>query len=384
MSFTENNHYVPQWYQQRFIPADSRERKYHFLDLQPETAVSNGRSFHRRACWNWGPASCFCEKNLYTLRFGAEVTDELEKRFFGEIDRRGMVAVDFMASYSFRKGANETLHAITAYIDAQKLRTPKGLDWLKRQAGSNSRERILMLMTRLSQMHTTIWMEGVWEVLSCDQSETKFIVSDHPVTTFNRKLFPAARECQYPGDAPIELLGTHTIFPLGLSRCLVITNLGYVRNPAVNPTKVRENPRMYGETVFDLRKIQTGRQIPEEHVRAINFIIKRRAKRYIAAGKEEWLYPEEDMKVHMWDRLGDQLFLMPDPRKVTFTSAIYVSYKDGSSFGQDEYGRRPVETPQVVAQRDAESRSFRKAQADWDSRYGKLPPEYHKNRDFGP
>src|SRR5208283_4924500 len=144
----------------------------------------------------------------------------------------------------------------------------------------------------------------------------------------------------------------------------------------------RENPRMFGETVFDLRRIQTGRQIPEEHVRAMNFIIKKRAKRYIAAGKEEWLYPEEDMKTHMWDRLGDELFLMPDPRKVTFTAAIYVGYKDGSSIGQDEYGRRPMDTPQVIAQREAESRSFLKAQSDWDTRHGKLPPGYF--REFGP
>jgi hypothetical protein len=70
------------------------------------------------------------------------------------------------------------------------------------------------------------------------------------------------------------------------------------------------------------------------------------------------------------------------PRKVTFTSAIYVSFKDGSSFGQDEYGRRPMDTPEVVAQREAESRSFLKAHADWDARYGKLPPEYY--REFGP
>jgi hypothetical protein len=325
-----------------------------------------------------GPANCFYEKNLYTLRFGSEVTDDLEKYFFGEIDRLGMGAVAFMSEYSFRKGARECIHALAAYINAQKLRTPKGLDWLKLRAQSASRERILALMTNLTEMHTMIWMEGVWEVLSCDQSETKFIVSDHPVTTFNRKLFPASKECRYPLDARIELLGTHTIFPLGLSRCLVITNLGYVRNPAISLTKVRENPRMYGETFFDLRKIQTGRQIPEDHVRAINFIVKKRAGRYIAAGKEDWLYPEDNMKVHMWDRLGDELFLMPDPRKVVFHSATYVSYKDGSSSGVDEYGRNPTETPLVVAQRSAEGESFRKHQAAWDSKLGKLPPGYFR------
>jgi hypothetical protein len=258
-------------------------------------------------------------------------------------------------------------------MDAQKLRTPKGLDFIKQLAGGPSHERVLFLMTHLSQVHITIWVEGVWEILRCARSPTKFIISDHPVTTYNSRLSPGGNECRYPFDAPIEYLGTHTIFPLDLNRCLVVTNLGFVRNPDASPIKKRENARYFGNTVFDVRRIQTGREIPEAHVRAINYIIKQRATRYIAAGQEEWLYPEEHMKIRTWDRLGTHLFLMPDPRKVPFSTGMYIGYRNGSSWGVDEYGRAPRDDdPKVIALREVERRAFYKAKAEWDRRYGPI------------
>jgi hypothetical protein len=118
----------------------------------------------------------------------------------------------------------------------------------------------------------------------------------------------------------------------------VITNLGYVRNPWINPIRVRENPRYFAPTLFDIRKVQTGRQIPEKHVRAINFIVKNRARRYVAAGEKEWLYPEKALKTTMWDKLGNRFFPMPDPRKVSFSTEILVGYKDGSAWGSMNTG----------------------------------------------
>jgi len=34
-----NNHYVPQWYQRRFMQGNG---KYHYLDLAPEVVVRDG------------------------------------------------------------------------------------------------------------------------------------------------------------------------------------------------------------------------------------------------------------------------------------------------------------------------------------------------------
>jgi len=372
MSFTTRNHYVPQWYQDRFLAPGRTEDKYYYLDLHPKKVVRPGGRHHfRNAVRRLGPASCFKEDHLYTLRFGNYGFDVVEKRFFGELDRRGCKAVEFFRDYDLCDGANDAFNDLVPYMDAQKLRTPKGLDFLKKLTGASDHQTTLNMMGTLFQMHATLWTESVWEILCCDNSSTKFIISDHPVTTYNKGHFPGSPACKYPLDSLVECVGTHTIFPLDLNRCLVITNLGYVRNPLINPTKQRVNPRYFQNSMFDLRKIQTGRQIDENYVHAINHVVKQRAKRYIAAGVRDWLFPEKYLRARMWNKLGGTDFLMPDPRKVKFTTDFVVGFKDGGAWGHDEYGRLSDENdPDVKRLRDKEWDTFHASKKAWDSKYG--------------
>lgn len=377
MSFTEVNHYVPQWYQKRFIPPGSKEQKFFYLDLAPEKVVRpDGKFHHRHELRKLGSASCFMQKHLYTRVFGTFASDVIEKVFFGKLDWLGATGVDFYSNYSARDGAGEAFQNLGYFLNAQKLRTPKGLDFLKVLSRSSSHQNALQLMEQIYQMHGTIWSEGVWEVLGCDQSETKFIVSDHPVTTYNKKLFPAAPQSQYPLDAPIEMVGTHTIFPLDLNRCLVITNLEYVRFPGIHPLKIRENVRYFQNTVFKLDSVHTGRQISQREVRAINFIIKKRARRYIVAAEKDWLYPDRFLKSQVWNKLGDRFFLMPDPRKVPFTTHMSMGWADGTTWRSDEYGRRSHKDDTVIqAKRAFEAKTFHDWQREWDRKFGPLSIE---------
>ncbi len=374
MAFSNINHYVPQWYQREFLPPGLREQKFFYLDLSPERVNHFNGGFHfRNECRRLRPANCFEEEHLYTFFFGENATDLVERRFFGTIDRLGSLAVDFFSNYSVCGEAGIAFNNITRYLDAQTLRTPKGLDFLKKLSRSGSHQSALDLMGILWQYHVTIWAEGVWEVLCCDESPTKFIITDNPVTTYNRSLPPDSPHCQYPFDARIELVGTQTLYPLNPNRCLVITNLEYVRNPGSNPLKIRTNPRYFGQTLFDIRKVQVGRQIPENDVININYISKNRARRYIAAPEKEWLYPERHVRAKEWNNLGDRFFLMPDPRKVSFTTGIFVGWKDGSSWGIDEYGRHPSNSnSEEKKQRDVEMESFQRAKKDWDKEFGSL------------
>lgn len=328
--------------------------------------------------------SCFQADHLYTLNIPNADSDVLEKRFFGEIDRRGAAAVEFFSDYSLRRGAPEAAEHLLRFMDAQKLRTPKGLAWLTMVFKARKHQDSLYFMEQLFQAHCTMWSECVWEVLRCDRSETKFIVTDHPVTTYNKALFPGVPECRYPHDADIALLGTHTIFPLGLTRCLVMTNLGYVRDPSASPRRRRENPRYFQPAILNLLEIQTGREISEEYVLAINQVLKTRSRRYIAAGRREWLYPETRVGSR-WDKLGDKHFLHPDPRKVNFSTDVIMGYEDGSFSGQDEYGRLPFkDDAEVNRLRDHEWRTFQRARQSWDTMYGKLSPEEERRALFGP
>jgi hypothetical protein len=377
LSFTVRNHYVPQWYQKRFLAPQRSEDKLYYLDQSPERIERPDGGHHfRKAVRRLGPHSCFVQDDLYTLFFGNYATDVIEKSFFGELDDTGSLAVEYFHDYEMANGANDAWTNLMKFMDAQKLRTPKGLDFLRKLTGTTDHEKTLAVMGELFQMHVTLWTEGVWEVICCDDSPTKFIISDHPITTYNKGHFPGSPACQYPLDSPVECVGTHTVFPLDLSRCLVITNLGYVRNPNINPTKRRVNPRYFQPSMFDLRKIQTGRQVPEDYVRAVNFVIKQRAKRFVAAGKRDWLFPENHLPTRMWNKLGGNDFLMPDPRKVNFTTDFLVGFKDGGAWGHDEYGRLSDENdPKVKRLRKKEWDSFHAAKKAWDSKYGPLDPD---------
>jgi hypothetical protein len=253
---------------------------------------------------------------------------------------------------------------------------------LRAFSGERHQQRVLLALQRLWQLYQTIWMEGVWEVVSCESSPTKFIITDSPVTTFNPQIYPGSAEVRSVGMARIERIGTRTIFPLGPDHCLVIANLQLVRNPGASPMRVRENPRYFGQTLFDLRKVQRGRQIDEAEVIAINHVLKSHATRYIAAAKEEWLQPELVIGKTPWPKIGGRYFLMPDPRKVSFSTAMYVGQKDGSSWGVSEYGHRGPDSTQLLRLREKEWDTFQAAQRAWnerDRRAGREPAPVHED-----
>jgi hypothetical protein len=287
------HHYVPRWYQRRFLKPG--QFKFCYLDLRPETVVSNGKSYQRRDLLHWSPDRCFYKDDLYMLKLGNWTTDDFEKRFFGTIDTNGRLAVELFGDFNGLskcfsknaegKGVREAFQALPQYMDAQRFRTPRGLDFLKSVVNTNDRNEALMAMRHLYRFHTTMWSEGVWEIVRAHQSPTKFIVTDYPVTFFNRRAFPS--ELGYPKDIGFEQVGTRTIFPLGLDACLITTHLQLVRNPWANPTASRVNARAYQQTMFSMLDIQFGRELVEDEVLGVNYILKRGATRYIAAAEEE-------------------------------------------------------------------------------------------------
>jgi len=377
VSFTSQNHYVPQWYQKRFYPPNVQEKKVFYLDKHPDrVAQKNGSHYARKAIRRLGTKQCFKQEHLYTLFFRDFSSDDIEKKFFGVIDACGAEAVEFFSHYEVNGHSRPAYQDLMRFMDVQKTRTPKGFDYLKTLISSESSQQALAAMQSLWQIHITIWSESVWEIVNCHNSDIKFLMSDHPVVTYNKRLFPGSASCLYPFDAEIQRLGTHTIFPLDWEHCLILTNLGYVRNPKANGLKTRENPRYFQPSVFDLRKIQTEREIPTKDVLAINYILKNRAKRYVAAYEKRWLFPEKEMSTTNWNKLGTKYFLFPDPRKVSFTTGFFAGNDDGPTWAQDEYGRIPDdENANVKRLRDKEWTAFHRFQEAWDSMHGPLSDE---------
>lgn len=336
-----SHHYVPQWYQKKFMLLSEHEL-FH-LDLKPDMLTDpRGVTRFKRALKRQGSRKSFVEKDLYTTRIRGIQTKDIEKYFFGEIDAKARPAVEYFEGFSYPlKDWGTSLEDIMLHMSTQKLRTPRGLSFLSSKLERTSRDGILRAMIKLRQLHCAIWMECVWLIADASQSYTKFILSDHPVTVYNRECGPRSQMCRESNDPEIWLQGTHTIFPLSIDKVLILTNLSWVRNPYQSAIRPRPNPNPFRGAIFKFTDVQILRHLSEKEVREINFIIKSRASRYIAAAKEEWLYPEKHVSELNWNTYGHGYLLMPDPRAISWGGEIMWGNKDGTGGAMDEYGRLP-------------------------------------------
>jgi hypothetical protein len=335
------NHYVPIWYQRRFMVPGMKEQKFQYLDLKPANVVKGTRRMLRKDLMHWGPGRCFYQDDLYTTRFGGFESTDIEQYFFGGVDNAAPAALDYFATFNHPSADGDSFHALLPYMSLQKLRTPKGLAMMEARLQSPTKNQILLRLQQLGQMYCALWSECIWSIADASESATKFIVSDHPVTVYNKGCFPGSRTCANFGDPEIWQTGTHTIYPISIDRCLILTNLSWVRNCYANPLRDRPHPELFREAMFNFMQIQVGRKLSEREVIEINYVIKSRAYRYVAAAEREWLYPERKLGNTRWDRLGDGLLFMPDPRGVTFSIGIVMGFTGGGGTAFDAYGRRP-------------------------------------------
>jgi hypothetical protein len=357
------HHYVPQWYQRRFLPPG--KTNFFYLDLNPKTITWPGGSHSLKDVRRLGPSACFYKEDLYTLKLGSWSTDQIESHFFGVVDSRGRDAVSYFAEFNgIEAPAWDAGGNLGPYMDAQKFRTPRGLDLIKKRSGGSDHNATLLSMQKEFK-YTTMWMEATWEIVRARQSPTKFIVSDDPVTFYCKRLFPSDRT--YPNEMYLGQTGTRTLFPLGLDSCLILTHVQLIRNPWNNPFEPRTNARSFPAAGPKyLPDIQYGRELEEDEVLRINYILKTRAVRFIAAAEEEWLHPERRVPTKEWEKLDDDWFLLPNLWRVSFHREIVIGHQGGGASAWDEYGRRPWEFGyKDDRQRDLEWQTCEMAKREW-------------------
>jgi hypothetical protein len=371
MSDFKRNHYVPEWFQRRFLPNETKDRKFFYLDLNPETVSIKKHKYIRNALLRWGPPSCFCQDDLYTTRFGNWESTEIEEKFFGRVDSAAPAAVDYFANFKHPSVDESAFQNLVLYMSIQKLRTPKGLAFLSEVARISDKNNVLFKMQELRQIFCALWTECIWSIVDASQSDTKFVLSDHPVTVYNKSCLPGSKWCLGHRDPDIALSATHTLFPLRLDRALILTNLSWLRNPYGHPRKPRPNFYPFRNSIFNFTHIQTGRSLTDVEVNEINYVIKSRAYRYIAAAKKEWLYPETKIPSQKWDELGQGYLFMPDPRSVTFSSEVIIGYDNKRADFFDEYGRKPWQPDyNNKAERDKEWETFHGFQGEFARVFG--------------
>ena len=328
---THENHYVPVWYQKRFIPAPGAQLFY--LDLSPPIYPKGpGKSLTKRA-----PKSSFKTTDLYTTWSGGQPNDEIERMLFGEIDNAGAVAVRQLAN-SQPEDVHHAFEPFFEYLGAQKLRTPKGLDWINAHYSLLDQSGLMREMQHLLTLNLTIWSEGVREIVSAKESDVKFIITDHPVTGYNAACPPDASACRYPNEPAVQWNGTQTIFPLDAEHCLILSHLDYANRLAgLALLADRQNARHLGRTLVRTDAWIRSRSLSREQVVTINYLLKTRARKHVAAPVQDWLYPEKEYAGD-WSEIGE--VLRPPANELWhFGGEMYVGYEDGSTDYQDPYGR---------------------------------------------
>src|SRR5690606_5077094 len=126
---SRDNHYVPIWYQRGFMAANVNGLFY--LDLN--AVRSNDpikRKLVERALPPLPPKRCFVQRELYTTIFAGVPNGEIARVLFGKMDDDGARAARAFAASDIPI-VTPLFQSFFEYMSAQKLRTPKGLDWIK-------------------------------------------------------------------------------------------------------------------------------------------------------------------------------------------------------------------------------------------------------------
>ena len=321
---SKSQHYVQQSYQEGFFE-DGKTNFWIFdknLLVRPNGEIENNSIIER------GTRVCFEGDFFYFSDYYKE-KDFLEKNFFGPIDSIGAEALNYMLSKNKNILPNDKVGmSFLKYISAQKFRTPKGLELIKRSVtGSLSRENLLEILQQAHENMTITLAESVIEILDASSCKTKFIVSDAPVVEWNN----------YASQADVDLYllkGTRVIFPISKNYCLISTPREFAdgklsKRDYLEP---RTNARKYGTTIFDIRKLQNSRSINDGEVCVINKLIKENAVRYVAGGKKDYLFPSGDLP---------DIESVLKPREFKKSAGIAREI-NGKVVGVDEYGR-PLE-----------------------------------------
>jgi hypothetical protein len=364
-----NNHYVPAWYQREFLVPNGTTRLF-YRDLAPRVFRDPKRRVRGSApaVRSLSPRDCFVERDLYTRRLGAGPVTDIERVIFGKIDDAGRNAMKVFSNFSVGP-AIRVAGDLLDFIGAQKLRTPKGLEWLADRYGATTRNERLATMVELRTMYAAVWSECVWQIADASQSETKFIISDHPITVYNRRCGPSSDQCRGSHDPDVRLLASHTIVPLCYDKVLILTNLAWARNPYQEPTDMRPNGRLGRFGFLKLMDIQSERHLSEQEVRTINFIVKSRARRFLGAAVEEWLYPEAHVSKANWADFGDGYLFMPDPRGLSLGGTVITEDMTGNVLGTDEHGRAPGQLG-FESQGDVDRAALYRFKGEFSRRFG--------------
>lgn len=356
---THVHHFVPQWYQRRFLPEGKGE--FYVLDKDPLRKVicpdGKARPIAKpREVFRSGTGALFQQQDLYAVNLPLVRPDHLERELFGKIDHDGEPANSLFSAWPETMGIvsqnldkiptnfgspNQRMGDLINYIDAQKTRTPKGLLQIKnvfaaRGNTAPTNNQVMSYMVSRRQRNFVVWAEAVWEIFAA-AAGARFLLSDDPVVIYNCDCFPASPPCRFPQDPDPFWRGSRVLHPLGPGKLLVLTHVEHMDVPRRSKARrPRRNARSYDSVMLHFGHIVNDRELNAESVSLVNAIIKSRATRYVASSEEADLFPERALKVPLWcdlDRMFEAKY-----KSLRGSSETYIRYKDGSIYHNNAFG----------------------------------------------
>jgi hypothetical protein len=74
----------------------------------------------KTALRRWGTSTCFKQTDLYTTRFGAWQSTEIEQFFFGRVDTQGREAIEYFATFEHPSVNSTAFHHLLNYMSIKK------------------------------------------------------------------------------------------------------------------------------------------------------------------------------------------------------------------------------------------------------------------------
>ena len=352
------HHYVPQWYQRNFLTAGKGE--FYVFDKNPlksvlcpdgtQRLISKPREIRRS-----GTSELFQIDDLYSVNSKWLPSDVVEKLFFGPLDSNGKVSLEVFTFWpktiprpeyslyptNFGNPA-EHMQSLAAYINAQMLRTPRGLNLIRnsflRQAGRQPNNNYLMAVIRRSYTDLiAMIVESHWQIHETENTQDRFLLSDEPITLYNFRSYPNNPESSKFSVPSPFWRGTRILFPLSSNKLLTLSHKEHLDKPSAKKSKKpRRNARVSDFAITNFTEIENDEPLNSYEVAAVNFVIKARSRRYVASENRASLFPERIVGQLRWSEL-DKL-LRPRFTSYLTSSEYFFEMKDGSSYGYNAFG----------------------------------------------
>lgn len=360
MTVSNDHHFVPAWYQRAFLHEGKGE--FFVLDKAPSTTVQCPDGTLRRVkkvrdVFKRGSDKLFQVPGLYSVRLVGAQIDAMERFVFGRLDNLGARASAMLRAWPTSAGfafhadiprhfghPTERMGDLLLFMNAQKERTPKGIAQVKHLLAKKGHLRpsntlLMMYFEQRRQLNCTVWAEGMWEIFSARNSQTKFLLSDDPVTLYNCDCYPASAHCTFPYDPNAFWRGTRVLYPLSPDYLLVITHNEHADDPKRSKAKTnRRNARSHDQTIMSYTDIINERSLSTGQVNQVNYVIKARATRYVASTSKDDLFPEKMIGIPRWCQI-DTIFYTRFP-SYRSESTLMMKYEDGSILHSNAFGER--------------------------------------------